>query len=318
MSDVQAKDFLPIRVSTLRGDLKIPFDTYVQVAGKYIMYCRNGDSFEGSRLNRLKDKKIKKLYIRLDQEDPYRQYVQSSIDMAYDSKSHLAPEVRVEVVQGHQMAAAERIIESPEDEKSYLEGKVSSQRLVEFIKQDPLRLKIIMDIQNSDSNLAHHGVNVSTLAIGMVSHMDLDPKYSLDALALGCLIHDLEHFYTPVPFSQPESSMTPQEKDLYRQHPERAVERVRALRHFDEDVTRIILEHEELINGEGFPRGLREIDMNPLSLIASTANAFDRVVSFQKLSAKEALKHMLIERIGLHPLVYVKALQECLKSSKLI
>ena len=100
MNDQQAKEFLPIRVSTLRGDLKIPFNAYVQVAGKHIMYCREGDSFEGYRLNRLRDKKIKKLFIALEQESLYRQYVQTSIDLAYDVKSRVPLETRAEVVLG--------------------------------------------------------------------------------------------------------------------------------------------------------------------------------------------------------------------------
>lgn len=53
---MSATDYLPIRVSTLRGDLQISFDTYVLINQKYILFCRKGDSFEGERLSRLKKK----------------------------------------------------------------------------------------------------------------------------------------------------------------------------------------------------------------------------------------------------------------------
>ena len=49
-------EYVSIRTSTLRGDQRITFDVYVQVAGKQIHYLRQGDSFEGSRLARLKQK----------------------------------------------------------------------------------------------------------------------------------------------------------------------------------------------------------------------------------------------------------------------
>ena len=53
---MDATEFLPIRVSTLRGDLKIPFSAYVKVAGKHICFCREGDSFEGDeRVSRDED-----------------------------------------------------------------------------------------------------------------------------------------------------------------------------------------------------------------------------------------------------------------------
>lgn len=319
MKDPQAKDFLPIRVSTLRGDLKIPFDAYVHVAGKYIIYCRKGDSFEGNRLNRLREKKLKKLHIESSQEESYRQYIKSSIDMAYDSKSQTPLATRTEIVQGQQVAAAEQVIENPQDEKAYKESKKASAQFAEFLKNEPLASKMIFGIENTDLSVAHHGVNVATFAIGMVSHLNFDNQVCpSDILALGCFLHDLEHLYTPVKFYLEDSKLSSQEQFLYRQHPKKGAERVTSLKHFDPGVIQIILEHEELISGEGFPRGLKEIDMNPMTLIASTANAFDRYLSFQKLGAKEALKTMLLERIGLHPLDYVKALQEFLKSSKLI
>ena len=77
--------FTPIRVASLRGDIKTPFDVYIHVAGKYILYLRKGSSFEGTRLERLKAKKLKKMYISPDDEIPYKQYLEESIDKAYSS-----------------------------------------------------------------------------------------------------------------------------------------------------------------------------------------------------------------------------------------
>ena len=54
------QDFISMRVSTLRGDLKIDFDVYVKINDKMILYIRRGDSFEGPRLKRLREKKTKK------------------------------------------------------------------------------------------------------------------------------------------------------------------------------------------------------------------------------------------------------------------
>src|ERR1700682_5240686 len=95
------KEFTAIRVATLRGDIQIPFDVYVPVAVKYILYCRAGSSFEGKRLDRLKAKKLKKMYLRPEDQIPYSQYLEQSIDQAY-SKSDKAIELGAEVIQGVQ------------------------------------------------------------------------------------------------------------------------------------------------------------------------------------------------------------------------
>ena len=133
---MEAKDFIPIRVSTLRGDLKIDFDAYVKVAGKYILYCRQGDSFEGDRLKRLKSKKLKKMYIRLEEEDLYRGYMSQSIDMAYNNSPERSLKIRAEIIQGAQQAVAEDLMEDPESEAFYEVAKNSSGRFADFIKNE--------------------------------------------------------------------------------------------------------------------------------------------------------------------------------------
>ena len=51
-------DYVSIRVSTLRGDQKIDFNAYIKINEKMVLYLRRGDSFEGERLLRLKEKKL--------------------------------------------------------------------------------------------------------------------------------------------------------------------------------------------------------------------------------------------------------------------
>src|SRR5690349_17545295 len=121
-----AGEYTPIRVSTLRGDIKIPFDVFVRVAGKYILYCRQGSSFEGERLARLKSKKLKQMFIRPEDEIPYAQYLEESIDSAYRGGKSL--DIRAEVIQGFQQAAAEQYMEDPNQEFFYNHIKSSMQR----------------------------------------------------------------------------------------------------------------------------------------------------------------------------------------------
>ena len=52
-----ATHYISFSVSTLRGDQKIDFNAYVRINEKYVLYVRRGDSFEGSRLLKLKEKK---------------------------------------------------------------------------------------------------------------------------------------------------------------------------------------------------------------------------------------------------------------------
>lgn len=314
---MESKDFISVRVSTLRGDLKIGFDAYLKVAGKFILYCRQGDSFEGDRLSRLKTKKLKKMYIRLDEEDLYRQYMSQSIDMAFSNSSNKPIEIRTEVIQGAQQAVAEDLMEDPESEAFYEVAKNSSGRFAKFIRDEEKALKCLANTQNEDKSISHHGVTVASLAVGMAQKIGIDNEDDISKLVLGALIHDIEHQNEVVPLDLPRKDMTVENAAIYDVHPIEGAKRVKDLGFYDPSVVNIILQHEEFIDGSGFPKGLTEQQMDPLALIVATANSFDRMVSFYKIPPKEALKKLLIDRMGLHPLPHLKILQDILKDAEM-
>jgi len=311
-------DYLAIRVNTLRGDLKIPFDVYVRVAGKYIHYCRAGESFEGTRLERLRSKKLRKLFIRSEDQIPYDLYLEQSIDMAYDKKSGKSLEIRAEVIQGFQQASAEEYMENPENESAYHHVSSSVERFIDFLTREPLAALPILKIKNTDMSITHHSVNVATLTTMMAAKSAFKDSTKLHLLGLGCMLHDIEHFSSGIDLSKPLESMTKEERVEYREHPTRGAQRMQGLNFVDQVVMNVIMQHEEYMNGTGFPKGLYEKDIEPVVLIASTANAYDRLVSFQRMAPKEAYKTLLIDKVGLFPLDYIKILNGILKNFNLL
>lgn len=311
-------NFTAIRVSTLRGDIKIPFDVYIRVAGKYIHYCRRGSSFEGERLARLKGKRLKQMFIRPEDEIPYRQYLEESVNSAYDSKSGRDPSVRAEVIQGFQEAATENYLESLADEMAYNHVHSSSQRFVELLQTEPWAAQAILRIENTEQSITHHSINVATLATAMAVANNMRDAQLLQTMALGCMLHDVDHYMSGFNVARPIESLSKEEMETYREHPISGAHRFQGIKFLDQLVLKIILEHEEHSDGSGFPKGLFERDMDPLVMIAATANAFDRMTSFEGLSRKEALKDFLIKKMGQYPLNYMQILQNILKDQGLV
>lgn len=304
-------DYVSIRISTLRGDLKIDFDTYVKINDKYILYLKKGDSFEGERLSRLKAKKLKKMYIFLEQEETYRQYLERNIEIAYSDKSNKSLATRTEIIQGDQQSNTEAVMENPENEILYREAKDAAAKFSEFLMREmPNGAEHIINIENTDYNIAHHGVTVSTYANALARKLGIhDPKL-LQMLTLGCLLHDFEHFHSDLEIARPLSQFKPEELETYKQHPLSGARKVHDKKHFDQQVINIIAEHEEYIDGKGFPNGLHESKMDPLSVICASANALDRLITFEKVPKKEAVKKLLISAVGKHPLKHIQLLGE--------
>lgn len=303
-------DFTPIRISTLRGDIETPFDVFVKIADKFILYCRAGSTFEGARLERLKSKKLKAMYVRKGDEIPYRQYLEASIDAAYNNKSAKPIRTRVEVIQGFQQAAVEEFLDDPTNAFAYDHVRSSVERFAKFLEAEPGVLAALLDIANTDRSITHHGVAVAAVAIKMALHTMKNDKL-ITIMGLGALIHDLDHFY---------EGRDPSQKDTpaYLNHPLAGAARLQQSPFVDQTVFNIISQHEEQADGSGFPRKLREKDMDPLVINVALANAYERLISFEGLDPKAALKHILIHKLGAYPLPFLQTLQAVLKADKVV
>lgn len=311
-------EYTAIRVATLRGDMKIPFDVYIKVGSKHILYCRAGESFEGVRLERLRSKRLLKMHVSKADEIAYAQYLEQNLDSAYSDKPPRAMSIRAEVIQGFQQAATEDFFDDPLDEFTYKHLRSSAQRFVEFLETEPEGIKALLQIKNPDNSISQHGVTVATLAVALVIECGLREGTQVHMFALGCLLHDMEHYLTGANVGRPLAEFTPAEMAIYREHPLAAARRLQSVTFLDQIVLNVITQHEEVMDGSGFPKGLREREMDPLILIAGLANTYDRLVTFERLAPKDALKKLLIDNLGLYPLDHIKALQRILKRLQLI
>lgn len=299
---------IPIRVSTLRGDQKIDFDAFVKINDKFILYLRKGDSFEGNRLVRLKEKKLKKMFILPDDEKLYRNYLQKNIEMAYDSNSGKSLDVRTEIIHGNQQSNVEEVMENADNEAAYSEAKSAAGKFVEFLNKEDTALGHIVKMENLDASVAHHGVTVSTLAIALAKRLGITDAKQTQLLSLGALLHDFDHFHNGLAINRPVSQFNPQEMTIYKNHPTAGATRVQDKRHFDRSVINIIAQHEEYIDGKGFPRGLTESKLDPLAVIVASCNALDRLMSFEGVPKKDAGKQLLLNRVGCYPLNHLQLL----------
>lgn len=307
-------NYISIRVSTIRGDQPIGFNTYIKINEKMVLYLKKGDSFEGDRLKKLKEKKLKKMFILNDEENNYRDYLHKNIEIAYDNNSGKDIITRSEIIQGAQQSNADEVMENPENETAYNSAKDAAGKYVDFLLNNSQAINSIMNIQNTDNNIAHHGVSVATLAVALASKLGVNDPKQTQLLALGSLLHDFGHLETNFNFARKKSDFTTDDLKVYLQHPKLGAEKVRDKKHFDQAVINIIMHHEELVDGSG-PLKLIEKNTDPLAVIVSSANSLDRLISFEGVPKKDAAKQLMMTSVGAHPLKHIQILGEILKEN---
>jgi putative nucleotidyltransferase with HDIG domain len=225
-------------------------------------------------------------------------------------------QTRAEIAHGTQQTNSEAVMENPENEYIYQEAKDTALKFAEFLASEDQGFKAVLNLANTDQSVSHHGVTVATLANGLAKKLGNTDAKQLQLLTLGALLHDFEHFHSGLLINRPLSDMTEAEVKAYQQHPVLGAEKVADKKHFDKAVLNIILEHEEYIDGKGFPHGLTESKMDPLAVMVSSANALDRMIAFEGVDRNEATKKLMMEHVGRHPLNHIQLLGEILKQTR--
>jgi HD-GYP domain-containing protein (c-di-GMP phosphodiesterase class II) len=301
-------EYYPIRTATLRSDQKVQFDVYVPVGSKHIVYIRKGDAVDNERLEKLRERELKKLFIRIEDEPAYQKYIQLNVDEAYDLSSKMSLESRTEIIQGSQQSNAEAVMEAPETEANYKQAKNDSSRYVEFLAKEEKAVHVILRGATADVDLAQHGVNVSTIAVAIAKRLGIKSLMELQMLVLGSLLHDFGHIDSEYPLFSSIDKLDERMRMAYKRHPADGLAAAQNYQHFEEPVVAIIAEHEELYDGTGYPNKFRGPEINQMALIVSTANAYDRFLRQHKLGREEALRKFVEQEGSHHHPEYMKAL----------
>jgi len=92
-------------------------------------------------------------------------------------------------------------------------------------------------------------------------------------------LHDVGHTRLPRNIYRKQSLYTEQERRLVQQHPYLGAAILAKATELHEESCRIVLEHHERLDGSGYPKGLRGLQISPLSEIVSIADMYDAMLS---------------------------------------
>jgi putative nucleotidyltransferase with HDIG domain len=177
-------------------------------------------------------------------------------------------------------------------------GELINQMARAFLEMPDLTLHVMGEKGDGDE-VYYHGLNTSILSMILAKELGLSMTEGR-LLGLGSLVHDIGLMEIPdrVLKKKPEE-YTHAETELRKLHCEYGV---RIAQHvgMPEVVQRIILEHHEMADGSGYPRGLIRDTMHPLARITSLVNYYDNLCNPSDISKAftphEALSLMFAQK----------------------
>jgi len=158
-----------------------------------------------------------------------------------------------------------------------LMGKVSSRPLnaiqeatelvdgiVELLTSGDNAILHLMDDNKGGDNLYYHALNVSVLSMILANTCGMEPV-EIRMVGLGALFHEIGKLKIPPQILRKTEKLSAAESNFLKQHPRYSADLISHAQDLDEQVKLIVVQHHEMIDGSGYPAGLKGQKINRLA-----------------------------------------------------
>ena len=129
----------------------------------------------------------------------------------------------------------------------------------------------------ADRYTEEHCQRLQQLSLKIGARLNLKEQ-QLQNLKYAALLHDVGKVGVPVHILIKKGPLNSEEWQQIREHPKKGADIVRQLAGFN-DVAEIIEQHQERVDGKGYPRGLTQEQIRREAAIISVVDAFDAMIS---------------------------------------
>ena len=207
--------------------------------------------------------------------DPSRKPPPDGRLVHFDEEIEQAKEARVQAT-----ATIKDALEDVSAGKGLDVGKV--QGATEIISESILRnvdaMVSLTRIKKHDPYTAMHCMNVCTLvvAMGQAGHIDVS---QMSMIVTAALLHDIGKTQVPLEILNKPGGFEPHELLEMRKHALYSGEILREAGGFSEEAIAIATQHHEMMDGTGYPLGLRGDDIHPYARMTAVADVYDALTA---------------------------------------
>ncbi|WP_087022051.1 HD-GYP domain-containing protein [Thaumasiovibrio subtropicus] len=134
----------------------------------------------------------------------------------------------------------------------------------------------LMNDRDDGESIYFHSLNVAVLAMMLAKAAKMN-SHDIKIIGLGALFHDIGKLKIPTAITRKTDPLTDPELNYLKLHTKYGVELASLSDRFPDEALPILEQHHELIDGSGYPQGLKGDDINPYAKLVAVVNAYDNL-----------------------------------------
>jgi putative nucleotidyltransferase with HDIG domain len=156
---------------------------------------------------------------------------------------------------------------------------------LEDVKEIDLSKAVLAKMLKHNSSIADHALNTANVATYIAMVLGHGNYQVLEDIYMGAIFHDYAKM--KIPSEVLENKTNTKYNQAIQDHPRKGAVAIKKLENIREAVVKIVEQHHEQFNGNGFPAGLKEDEIFGPAMIVSMANIFDNTVMENKNKSKK-------------------------------
>ena len=189
----------------------------------------------------------------------------------------------------------------------------SDEKLQKFIEGIAYIITEIVEIR--DPYLIGHHQRVSKLATAIAQEMKL-PQDKIEGVKIASLVYDVGKVNLPAEIVSKPSKLVEVEFNLVKNHPRIGYEILKKV-NFPWPIAEIVFQHQEKIDGSGYPRGLKGTEILIEAKILGVANVVEAMSSYKSYRPALSMDESLSEISKYKNILFdPKVVDACLKLFK--
>lgn len=265
--------FKRIKIKRFYNFNKVCCDVFIQLsATKYIKLINGNDSYEQSFIEKYEGRGKKYLFIESEQYEKFQQQFGHLVIDKLEKAQNLPPEVKVIA----ELAAFEHTLDFAKEfgitANTGNKVKKSVESNLKTLKKLPNLEALLKRILRGGDYISEHSLLLAYFAGQICMATSWGNNQTMEKLSMAALLHDValpKNNLARVHSLKQAKEMELEEKEIeiIKNHPGEAAKLISEGENIFADVDTIVLQHHELPDQSGFPRGLGALSISPLSCI---------------------------------------------------
>ncbi len=215
----------------------------------------------------------------------------------------ISGEGKARAVYRHSVKMMERLLEAPTAE-NIKAGKSAIFSVTDMILTDDQTASALLRITQHDFYTYTHSVNVGVSSLMLAKALfGQSDAHNLHELGAGFFLHDLGKVKVDPEIINKPAKLTEEEMRRMRIHPYQGCKLLQGADALSEECRVVVMEHHELMDGNGYPRRLAGEEIHIYSRICCIADVFDALTaerSYKKAMAPFDALTLMRDRMGAH------------------